>query len=73
MDVDLMMLPTRQTLLKIIEPYEVLIMRVDPEIDEAVLDAAKNLRFIGVCSTGLNHIDLEAAKKRGIMSRTRPA
>ena len=72
MDVDLMMLPTKQTLIKIIEPYEVLIMRVDPEIDEAVLNAAKNLRFIGVCSTGLNHIDLEAAKKRGIIIQNAP-
>ena len=72
MDVDLMMLPTKQTLIKIIEPYEVLIMRVDPEIDEAVLSAAKNLRFIGVCSTGLNHIDLEAAKKRGVIIQNAP-
>ena len=72
MEVDLMMLPTRQTLLKIIEPYEVLIMRVDPEIDEEVLTAAKNLLFIGVCSTGLNHIDLEAAKQRGIIVQNAP-
>ena len=72
MDVDLMMLPTKQTLVKIIEPYEVLIMRVDPEIDEEVLAAAKNLRFIGVCSTGLNHIDLEAAKQRGIIIQNAP-
>ena len=72
MEVDLMMLPTKQTLIKIIEPYEVLIMRVDPEIDEEVLDAAKNLRFIGVCSTGLNHIDRAAAEKRGIIIRNAP-
>ncbi len=72
MDVDLMMLPTKQTLMKIIEPYEVLIMRVDPEIDEEVLAAAKNLRYIGVCSTGLNHIDLEAAKRRGIVIQNAP-
>ena len=50
MDVDLMMLPTKQTLTRIIAPYDILIMRVDPEIDESVLEAAKNLKFIGVCS-----------------------
>lgn len=72
MDVDLMMLPTKQTLIKIIEPYEVLIMRVDPEIDEDVISAAKNLRFIGVCSTGLNHIDQEAARRHGIIIRNAP-
>ena len=72
MDVDLMMLPTKKTLIKIIEPYDVLIMRTDPKIDEEVLDAAKNLRFIGVCSTGLNHIDLDAAKARGIIIQNAP-
>ena len=72
MDVDLMMLPTKQTLIKIIGPYDVLIMRVDPEIDEEVLEAAKNLRFIGVCSTGLNHIDLKAAEKRGVIVQNAP-
>ena len=72
MDVDLMMLPTKQTLTRIIAPYDILIMRVDPEIDESVLEAAKNLKFIGVCSTGLNHIDQEAAKKRGILIQNSP-
>lgn len=72
MDVDLMMLPTKQTLVKIISPYDVLIMRVDPEIDEEVIRAADNLKFIGVCSTGLNHIDREAAEKRGIIIQNAP-
>ncbi|MEG1931817.1 MAG: D-2-hydroxyacid dehydrogenase [Pygmaiobacter sp.] len=45
---------------------DVLIMRVDPKIDKAVLDAAKNLKVIGVCSVGLNHIDMEYAKSKGI-------
>ena len=72
MDVDLMMLPTKQTLTRIIAPYDILIMRVDPEIDESVLEAAKNLKFIGVCSTSLNHIDQEAAKKRGILIQNSP-
>ena len=45
---------------------DVLIMRVDPKIDKAVLDAAKNLKVIGVCSVGLNHIDMDYAKEKGI-------
>lgn len=72
MDVDLMMLPTKQTLMKIIGDYEVLIMRVNPNIDAEVLEAAVKLRFIGVCSTGLNHIDLEAARARGIIIQNAP-
>ena len=41
-------------------------MRVDPKIDKEILDAAKNLKVIGVCSVGLNHIDMEYAKEKGI-------
>ena len=53
-------------LLADIADVDVLIMRVDPKIDKEVLDAAKNLKVIGVCSVGLNHVDLEYAKEKGI-------
>ena len=46
--------------------YEVLIMRVDPAINKTILDAAKKLKVIGVCSVGLNHIDMDTAKANGI-------
>ncbi len=45
---------------------DVLIMRVDPKIDKDIIDAAKNLKIIGVCSVGLNHIDMDYAKEKGI-------
>ncbi len=35
-------------------------------IDEAVMDACEHLRLICVAATGMNNVDLEAAKKRGI-------
>jgi D-3-phosphoglycerate dehydrogenase len=41
-------------------------MRVDPAINKEILDAAKKLKVIGVCSVGLNHIDMAAAKEKGI-------
>ena len=66
MQVDTHMLPTQQELAKLIPEYDVLIMRVDPAINKEILDAAKNLKVIGVCSVGLNHIDLDAAKEKGI-------
>ena len=66
MQVDTHMLPTQQELTKLIPDYDVLIMRVDPAINKEILDAAKNLKVIGVCSVGLNHIDLDAAKEKGI-------
>ena len=49
-----------------IADVDVLIMRVDPKIDQDIIDAAKNLKMIGVCSVGLNHIDMEYAKSKGI-------
>ena len=57
---------TKEQLIAQIGDVDVLIMRVDPKIDKEVLDAAKNLKIIGVCSVGLNHIDTEYAKEKGI-------
>ena len=66
MQVDTKMLPTEDELAGIIGDYDVLIMRVDPKITEKVIDAAKNLKVIGVCSVGLNHIAMDYAKEKGI-------
>ena len=66
MQVDTKLLPTQDELAQLIPDYDVLIMRVDPAINKTILDAAKNLKVIGVCSVGLNHIDLETAKAKGI-------
>ena len=66
MQVDTKMLPTQEELAQLIPDYDVLIMRVDPAINKEILDAAKNLKVIGVCSVGLNHIDLDTAKEKGI-------
>ena len=66
MQVDHKMLPTQDELKNIIGEYDVLIMRVDPAINKEILDAAKNLKVIGVCSVGLNHIDMDYAKEKGI-------
>ena len=53
-------------LLEQIGEYDILIMRVVPQIDKEILDAAKNLKMIGVCAVGTNHIDMEYAKEKGI-------
>jgi Lactate dehydrogenase and related dehydrogenases len=36
-------------------------------IDEALMGHAKELRLICIAATGMNNVDLEAAKKRGIV------
>ena len=66
MQVDTKILPTQQELAGMIGDYEVLIMRVDPAINQEILEAAKKLKVIGVCSVGLNHIDMNTAKEKGI-------
>ena len=63
---------TKAELKEKIGAVDVLIMRVDPAIDAELLDAAKQLKFIGVCSVGLNHIDLEAAKAHGVIVQNAP-
>ncbi|MBQ6816154.1 MAG: D-2-hydroxyacid dehydrogenase [Clostridia bacterium] len=35
-------------------------------IDKPLLDAAKNLKYIGECATGYNNIDINECKRRGI-------
>ena len=53
---------SKEQLIAEIGDVDVLIMRVDPKIDKEIIDAAKNLKVIGVCSVGLNHIDMDYAK-----------
>lgn len=66
MAVDTHILPSHDQLLALIPSYDVLIMRIDPAINSSILEAATNLKVIGVCSVGLNHIDLECAGQKGI-------
>ena len=57
---------SREKLIGKIENFDVLITRLTHKIDKEVLDNAKNLKVIVTATTGLNHIDLEAAELRGI-------
>ena len=45
---------------------DVLMVRLSRHIGEPLLQAAPNLRFIVTATTGLDHIDLDAARRRGI-------
>ena len=45
---------------------DALYCNVADTVDEAVLDASPNLRSIGTISVGYDHIDMEAARERGI-------
>ncbi len=57
---------SKAELIEKIGDVDILIMRVDPKIDKEILDAAKNLKMIGVCAVGINHIDTDYAKEKGV-------
>ena len=72
-DVETEILPTREKLQNMLPGYDLLIMRVDPRMDKDLLDAARgHIKMIGVCAAGLNHIDLDYAKKCGIFVQNAP-
>jgi D-3-phosphoglycerate dehydrogenase len=56
----------RLSLLTAVCDIDVLWVRLKHKIDREVMEAAPNLRMIATPTTGLNHIDLGEAERRGI-------
>ncbi|MFA5133289.1 MAG: hydroxyacid dehydrogenase [Patescibacteria group bacterium] len=56
----------RQELLDLVQDADILVIRLRHKIDGEVLGRAKKLKIIACPTTGLDHIDLEMAKERGI-------
>lgn len=56
----------RAGLLAALPDYDALIVRFAFRIDREVFDAAPRLRAIACAATGLDHMDLEAARERGV-------
>jgi len=57
---------TQEELMGAVAPYEAWVVRLGLFFTKEVIDAAPNLRYIATASTGLNHIDVEYAKSKGI-------
>lgn len=57
---------SRSELFESIEEYDAVIVRLDYTIDEAVLERATNLEAVATATTGLNHVDTEAANERDV-------
>jgi D-3-phosphoglycerate dehydrogenase / 2-oxoglutarate reductase len=57
---------SRSELIAKISDYHVLIVRLGFHIDRTIMNAAPNLRVIATPTTGLDHIDLDYAKSKGI-------
>jgi D-3-phosphoglycerate dehydrogenase / 2-oxoglutarate reductase len=56
----------RVRLLERIGGYDVLIVRLGHRINAEVMDAAHRLKIIVTATTGLNHIDMDEVRQRGI-------
>ena len=56
----------RDKLLSMIPEFDVLIVRLGHKIDADVFDAGAKLKIVLTATTGLNHIDLDAAAKHGV-------
>ena len=51
---------------RLLPEIDILVVRLGIRVDKRILDVAKNLKAVAVNTTGLNHIDLTEAEKRGI-------
>jgi D-3-phosphoglycerate dehydrogenase len=56
----------RDALLGALRDTDILIVRLSHSVDAALMDHAPRLRIIASATTGLNHIDLAEATRRGI-------
>jgi len=57
---------TRQEIMQIIAPFQVLVVRTKTNIDAEILNAANNLKVIARAGSGLDNIDIEIAEQKGI-------
>lgn len=57
---------TRSELLTQVSDYDVLIVRFGQRIDREIIDAGHRLRAIVTAATGVDHIDVEYARSKGI-------
>lgn len=62
-----------EELIKVIPEYDGLIVRSATKVTREVIQAGKNLKAIGRAGIGLDNIDAEAAKERGIKVLNTPA
>ncbi|MBI2543521.1 MAG: hypothetical protein HYW24_05045 [Candidatus Aenigmarchaeota archaeon] len=55
-----------EELSNVIEKYDVILTRIGVIFDKPLLEKAGNLKVLATATTGIDHIDSEYAKKRGI-------
>ena len=65
--------PDEERLIELAKDVEAIIVRSKPKVTRRVIEAAPKLRVIGRAGVGLDNIDLDAAKERGIKVVNSPA
>ena len=58
--------PDRRDLERRIPRCDVALIRVETALDRALIERARRLRLIASATTGINHIDADAARQRGV-------
>ncbi len=58
--------PSEERLIELVKDVDALIVRSKPKVTRKVIEAAEKLKVIGRAGVGLDNIDLEAAKEKGI-------
>ncbi len=56
----------REELLGLVPEFDILIVRLGHRVDPEVLERGKKLRAIVSATTGLNHIDIDTCRRRGV-------
>jgi D-3-phosphoglycerate dehydrogenase len=59
-------------LISIIGNYDALLVRIGTEVTAKVIEAGKNLKFIGRAGAGVDNIDMDAATRKGIIVANAP-
>ena len=65
-DVNVMVYPEKSQILEIIEEYDGLIVSPLNLVDEEIIERGENLKVISTHSAGYDHINIDAATKKGI-------
>lgn len=63
---------SQEDLIKIIPQYDALVVRGDTRVDSRVIEAGKNLKVIGRAGLEVEHIDIQAATRQGIIVLNAP-
>src|SRR5512142_1289246 len=60
-------------LVKLVPPYDAILVRSGSKMNAEVIGAAKNLKVIGRAGVGIDNVDLKAATHRGVLVMNSPS